>query len=51
VWREHFEWDGPRLVGLTPEGRTTVHVLSINTPDYVDVRARLIQYGEFPPPL
>jgi len=30
-WPDHFERDGSRIVGLTPEGRATVRVLNINT--------------------
>ena len=30
VWEEHFEWDGPRLVGLTSIGRGTVECLAVN---------------------
>src|ERR1700722_2024018 len=30
VWAEHFAWNGPDLLGLTPFGRVTVHVLAIN---------------------
>src|SRR4051812_3349071 len=29
-WDEHFAWNGPVLVGKTPEGRTTVRLLNIN---------------------
>lgn len=48
-WSEHFAWSGARLVGRTPEGRTTIAVLEIN--DSIRVRARVvfIQEGVFPP--
>ncbi|HSG72929.1 MAG TPA: HNH endonuclease signature motif containing protein, partial [Planctomycetaceae bacterium] len=34
-WSDHFRWNGPQLVGLTPIGRTTIDVLRINHPDAV----------------
>jgi 5-methylcytosine-specific restriction endonuclease McrA len=41
-WNQHFRWNGPVLVGLTPIGRTTVEVLEINRPPRVAARrARL----------
>lgn len=49
AWADHFAWEGPLLVGQTPIGRATVHVLAINLPNYVTVRAALIAQGEFAP--
>jgi HNH endonuclease len=48
-WSRHFRWDGPRLVGLTPQGRATVIVLKINLDYRVDLRRGLIEEGVFPP--
>ena len=48
VWSEHFEWAGPVLIGLTPVGRTTIYVLGINDPEYVEVRDSLRKEGVFP---
>jgi HNH endonuclease len=48
-WHRHFRWDGPRLAGLTPVGRTTIDVLKINHPDRVLLRQSLIKEGVFPP--
>lgn len=31
VWTEHFAYQGERIVGLTPEGRTTVSLLRLNS--------------------
>jgi hypothetical protein len=31
VWIEHFTYESKRLVGLTPEGRTTVNLLRLNS--------------------
>lgn len=48
-WSRHFQWDGPRLIGRTSIGRTTIVVLEINLPDAVDFREQLIREGSFPP--
>src|SRR6266571_6254680 len=45
VWVEHFAWDGPRLLGLTPIGRATIAVLRINRQDAVLVRMALLEEG------
>ncbi len=29
-WSDHFEMDGVRIIGTTPEGRTTVEFLRLN---------------------
>jgi hypothetical protein len=47
-WSRHFRWDGPMLVGLTPNGRATVRVLKINLDHRVGFRAELIAEGVFP---
>ncbi|WP_165229694.1 HNH endonuclease [Aquisphaera insulae] len=48
-WSEHFAWEGPRLIGLTPVGRTTVQVLDMNDPLMVETREALIQFRRFKP--
>lgn len=48
TWADHFEWDGPKLVGLTAVGRTTIDVLRINMHDRVAHRRLLIESGMFP---
>src|SRR5262245_8985141 len=48
-WSRHFVWRGAWLVGLTPCGRVTVDVLSINAPHRVELRELLIRGGVFPP--
>lgn len=48
-WRKHFVWQGARLVGLTPIGQTTIHVLAINDPLMVETRLALIAEERFPP--
>jgi HNH endonuclease len=49
VWIEHFFWQGPRLVGITPSGRATIVVLEINHPLRVIARERLISEGRLHP--
>jgi hypothetical protein len=48
-WVEHFQWHGAELVGLTPVGRVTVHVLAINRDFRVALRRILMREGVFPP--
>lgn len=48
-WPQHFQWDGPRLVGITPIGRATIVVLEINLPNRIALRQSLIEEGVFPP--
>lgn len=38
VWPEHFEWQGLRIIGRTPVGRTTVRVLNLNSAARLQVR-------------
>jgi hypothetical protein len=47
-WTRNFQWDGVRIVGLTPRGRATVHVLALNHPDDLAVREELLLQGQFP---
>jgi hypothetical protein len=37
-WTEHFEWNGPEVIGRTAIGRATIHVLWMNHPLAVEVR-------------
>ncbi|MEM1293831.1 MAG: HNH endonuclease [Verrucomicrobiota bacterium] len=46
-WSDHFVWEGAVLIGKTPEGRTTVDVLSINWPERVEHRELLVEAGVF----
>jgi len=41
-WGDHFQPDGPMIVGLTTTGRATIAVLSINHPLQLSVRQSLI---------
>jgi hypothetical protein len=39
-WDEHFVLDGARIVGRTPEGRTTVELLQLNSEERLAERQR-----------
>ena len=41
-WPEHFTLDDGRIIGLTPEGRTTVNLLQLNSDE------RLVERRRFP---
>ena len=38
VWAEHFAYEGERITGLTPEGRTTVYLLRLNSEERLTER-------------
>ncbi|KAF0178404.1 MAG: restriction endonuclease [Limisphaerales bacterium] len=38
TWTEHFRIESGRLIGLTPEGRTTVFLLQMNAAHRVELR-------------
>ncbi len=42
LWVEHFILENLILVGLTPEGRTTVSLLQLNSDDRLAERQRLL---------
>ncbi len=48
VWTEHFQWDGPFLIGKTPIGRTTIEVLEVNLADRIAYRRELLKEGLYP---
>ena len=45
VCTDHFEFDGPRIIGRTPIGRVTVHVLAMNADDLLLIRVELLKEG------
>jgi hypothetical protein len=47
LWDEHFALDGVRVVGLTAIGRATVELLNMNEEERLNVRAELMERGEF----
>ncbi|MBW4686501.1 MAG: HNH endonuclease [Komarekiella atlantica HA4396-MV6] len=50
IWSEHFIWsaDGLLIVGLTPIGRATVTVLTLNRERVINIRAADKQIGRHP---
>lgn len=42
-WQEHFEQQGPFIVGRTPRGRATVRVLNMNEDRRVQLRMMLLK--------
>ncbi len=48
-WSDHFEVDGVRIIGTTPEGRTTVEFLRLNAFERLIERAEWISARRFPP--
>jgi hypothetical protein len=47
-WEDHFELRGPLIAGLTPSGRATVRVLSMNAGQRLQLRAALLSHGLYP---
>lgn len=47
-WSDHFTLHDGTIVGLTPEGRTTVRLLQINMEERVRERQRLSTLGRYP---
>jgi hypothetical protein len=45
IWKEHFRWSGPRLVGKTLVGRATIDVLCINRKEAIELRAAWLSEG------
>ena len=47
-WRDHFELQGSRIMGHSPEGRTTVEFLQLNFCERLVERQAFIKAGYFP---
>ena len=45
-WSEHFRMEGPRVLGLTDVGRTTVWLLDMNCEVRLGLRTLLLELGE-----
>jgi hypothetical protein len=45
VWREHFALESAVIIGQTAEGRTTVQLLRLATPERTAERQRLLSVG------
>ncbi|MEM6312648.1 MAG: HNH endonuclease signature motif containing protein [Planctomycetota bacterium] len=48
AWDEHFAVVGLEVVGLSPEGRATVHLLEMNRQHYVTMRRLLVAIDMWP---
>ena len=44
-WRDHFQFDGATIVGLSPKGRATVRLLMMNAPRRVELRQTWLANG------
>ena len=49
IWSAHFRWDEESVVPLTPTGRATVAVLSLNRPVILSIRREEAERGRHPP--
>lgn len=47
-WADHFRFDGARILGKTPTGRTTAWVLDLNNEDRLEFRTHLRELGFWP---
>ena len=45
-WDEHFRFEGPVIVGTTPEGRATAELLQMNDPRRIRLRQLLLDNDE-----
>lgn len=50
VWKEHFDWNGVQLVGLTATGRATIQALNLNRSTMLAIRSEEELLGRHPPP-
>lgn len=50
IWREHFRWEGVRLVGLTAIGRATIEALNMNRMLILAIRKEEVLAGRHPSP-
>jgi hypothetical protein len=50
-WSEHFIWneDDSAIIGISPQGRATVHTLKMNREEAVNLRKALKAFGVHPP--
>lgn len=49
IWREHFKIKpDSKLQGLTPIGRTTIHLMHMNDKSRLEYRQTLSELGEYP---
>jgi len=46
-WRDHFEFQGAFLIGISPTGRATARLLGMNTWARLQLRATLMALGQW----
>lgn len=53
LWTDQFQWSEDLLLieGKTPTGRATIARLQLNRAGPVNLRRKLIEFGEHPPPV
>lgn len=49
VWKEHFQWNGVEVVGLTATGRATINALNMNRAIMLAIRAEEELLARHPP--
>lgn len=50
VWKEHFDWNGVQVIGLTATGRATIQALDLNRSTMLAIRSEEELLGRHPPP-
>lgn len=50
VWKEHFQWNGVEVFGLTATGRATINALNMNRAIMLAIRADEELRDRHPPP-
>ncbi|MEH2292083.1 HNH endonuclease [Nostoc sp.] len=50
VWKEHFQWNGVEVIGLTAIGRAIINALKMNRAIMLAIRAEEEFLGRHPPP-
>lgn len=50
-WTDHFQFNGPVIEPLTPEGRVTGALLKLNLAVRVTIRDNLMREGRYPHPV
>jgi HNH endonuclease len=48
IWREHFQWNGVKVLGLTATGRGTIQSLDLNRAIMLAIRAEEELLGRHP---
>ena len=50
-WKDHFRFEGARIVGVTPTGNATIELLHLNADHRLLEREMLIAADRYPPKL